>query len=56
MFLCDHNREWSKFLIDGRLAGLVYVVDSSDITHQAIRAAAEYVYDVLLHPLMDPSN
>ena len=34
-------REWSNYLIDGRVAGLVYVVDATDITQQAIRTAAE---------------
>lgn len=34
-------REWSKYLIDGRVAGIVFVVDATDISQQAIRNAGE---------------
>nr|QXF29031.1 SRb [Vischeria sp. CAUP Q 202] len=45
--------DWRKLLIEGALKGVIYVVDAAEFGAQAVRPAAEFLYDVLTEEAMD---
>lgn len=45
--------EWRGRLEEGRLAGVVFVVDAAELSAQSVRPAGEFLYDILTDELMD---